>query len=161
MRSKGGVFVSPSLWQCNMSETVERVKNLPNWSKNVLHPCKLVLTCVQKFSRSRCADLKPFWVHHMLDSKLKVIRHEPNVYVCGLKWYKDKTRPNSWKTHHAININTKVNFVLEHKISSTSKTQSDVLWMPICWYLGCFVALQITDNPTVSLTPVPPLTNMV
>ena len=37
------------------------------------------------------------------------------------------------KAYHALNINTKVNFVLEHNVSSTSKTNTDASWTPICW----------------------------
>ena len=57
------------------------------------------------------------------EHKLKVNTHEPNIYMCALKWYTDKAQPSTWKTHHVHNINTKVIFVLKHNISSTSKTQ--------------------------------------
>ena len=42
-------------------------------------------------------------------------------------------------TLHALNINTKVHFMLEHNISSTNKTHSDASWMPICWEVLCAV----------------------
>ena len=38
----------------------------------------------------------------------------------------------TWKTRHALNINTNVNFVLVHNISSPSKTHSGASWTPIC-----------------------------
>ena len=42
---------------------------------------------------------------------------------CEHKWYTYKAQPDTWKTHYVLNINTKVNFVLKHNISSTSKIQ--------------------------------------
>ena len=41
--------------------------------------------------------------------------------MCDLKWYTDKAQQNTRKTHHALNINTKFDFVQEHNISSTIK----------------------------------------
>ena len=55
-----------------------------------------------------------------------------------LKNYTDKSQPNTWKTHHALNIITSVNFVLEHNISSTSKTHSDASLTSICWDICLF-----------------------
>ena len=52
--------------------------------------------------------------------------------MCDLNWYKHKAQ-NIRKTHHTLNVNTKVNFVLEHNISRTSKTPSDALWTLISW----------------------------
>ena len=49
----------------------------------------------------------------------------------------DKSQPNTRKTLHAHNINTKVNFVLKHNISSTSKAYSDAS----CTYQRQFLAL--------------------
>ena len=51
--------------------------------------------------------------------------------MCDLKWYTDKAQPNTWKTHHTLNINTKVNFVPVYNISNTSKTPSDVSWTSV------------------------------
>ena len=46
------------------------------------------------------------------------------MYMCDLKWYTYKAQLNTWKTHHALNINTKDNFVQEHNISSTKHTMT-------------------------------------
>ena len=51
------------------------------------------------------------------------------------------------KTHHELNINTNVIFVLEHNISSPSKTQKGAWWTPICWlssYILPFLPLCLT-----------------
>ena len=53
-------------------------------------------------------------------------QYDPKLYI-------DKAQPNTWKTHHVLNSNAKVKFVLEHNISSTSKSHSDASWTPICW----------------------------
>ena len=63
--------------------------------------------------------------------KLTINTDEANIYMCDLKEYTDKA--NIWKTHQALNIHQKVNFVLEHNISSTSETRRDASWTPICW----------------------------
>ena len=42
--------------------------------------------------------------------------------MCDLKCYTDKAQLDTWKTYHVFNINKKVNFVLEHNISSTGKS---------------------------------------
>ena len=55
-----------------------------------------------------------------------------------IKWDTTKSQPNNWKTHNALNINTKINFVLEHNISSTNKTHRDAPWMRICWDYSVF-----------------------
>ena len=49
-----------------------------------------------------------------------------------LKWYTEKHNQTCGK-HNAHNVNTKLNFVLEHNISCTSKTHSVASWTPICW----------------------------
>ena len=49
--------------------------------------------------------------------------------------YSDKAQPTTWRTHHTHNVNTKVNFVFEHNISSTSKTHSGASWTPVCWVM--------------------------
>ena len=71
----------------------------------------------------------------MLDNNilLKVNTQDPNIYICDLKWYTDKAQPNTWKAYHVFNINTKINFVLEHNIPTTRRTHSDASWSPICW----------------------------
>ena len=43
------------------------------------------------------------------------------------------TRSQTRKTHHALNINTNVNFELEYNISSPSKTHNGASWTLICW----------------------------
>ena len=84
--------------------------------ENEYSPSKLVLACVQEiFVVMMC------WFETILCSpcvrwqrKLKVNTHEPNSsYVCDLKRYTDNAQPNKWKTHHALNIYTKINFVLK------------------------------------------------
>ena len=65
--------------------------------------------------------LKPFeFTVCSIQRKLKVNTHKPNVNS-------NDTQPNTRKTHHALNINTNVKFVLEHSISSTSKTHTVAL----------------------------------
>ena len=70
-------------------------------------PSKLVIAFVKDFLCSWCADLKPFWIYHV--SKTTKIQSKHTPTQCELKWYTDKVQPNTWKTHHALNINTIVN----------------------------------------------------
>ena len=101
-------------------------------------PAKFVLACFETIfvftmcwfetiSSSPCARLQ---------RKLKVNARGPNIYMCDLKWYTDnKAQLNTWKTHHALNHNTKFYFVLEHNISGTCKHDDVIKWkhFPRCW----------------------------
>ena len=108
-------------------------------------PSRLMLVCFQEIFVFTMR-----WFETILSSscarsqrKLKLNTHEPNIYMCDLKWYTDKAELNIWKTHNVLNINTKVNFVPEHNISSWSKIHSNAPWTPICWDHNYFIIVCI------------------
>ena len=63
------------------------------------------------------------------------------------------------KKHHAHNINIKVNFVLEHNISSIRKTRSCASWTPISWWyhqtetFSTVLALCVGNSPVTGEFP--------
>ena len=71
------------------------------------------------------------WVHYVLDDNGNSNKntHKPNVILNDTQIKRSQTR----KTHHALNIDTNVNFLLEHNILSPSKTHSGASWTPFCW----------------------------
>ena len=80
-----------------------------------------MLACVQEIFVITMCSFETLWIHY-------VSTHEPNMILN----YAQMRRIQARKTHYARNINTNVNFMLEHDISSPSKTHSGAAWTPIC-----------------------------
>ena len=99
---------------------------------------KLVLACVQENLCSRCADLRLFCVHHVLDNSVySKETYTTPIFICvWSKMIYRKSTANSQPPHGKHTMRSTWTQKLRlcwNTIFLASKTHSDSSWTSFCW----------------------------